>query len=320
MRKLCLAVLFILTMVFLAGCGNDQPALSNSYKEKNDNQKINIVATFYPLYEFAGRVGGERVEVYNLLPPGVEPHGWEPTPRELARIEDADLFIYNGAGMEPWVEQRLLPVLKNSGVRVVNASSGQDLIHLSAGEQEAEHAHVHEGNRKYDPHFWLDPVMAKKIVESISLALISIDPSGEQYYRNNTENYTNELLALDREFSAAAKEFKNKELVTSHSAFAYLARRYGLQQVSVLGLSPDAQPSPAELKEVVNFVREKKVKCIFFEPLVNPGLAETVAREAKVKTGVLDPVAGLSDEEEARGENYISIMRKNLAALREALS
>ena len=327
MKKLYFFILVILTIALISGCGSQSPTDNNKAKDTNGEvvkavtiaSKIKVVATFYPLYEFAVQTGGDRVDVYNLLPPGAEPHSWEPTPKDMARIEQADLFIYNGAGLEPWVEQRLLPILANSKVKVINASEGQNLITATGDDHEHGEEHKHSAEAGYDPHFWLDPMMARQAVETIASALCEIDLVGKQYYREKAVSYGEKLLALDKEFSTAALEFKSKDLVTSHDAFAYLSRRYGLQQVSVLGLSPESQPSPSQLKDVVEFVRNNHVRCIFFEPLVSSRLSETVASEAKVKTGVLNTVEGLTEEQKARGDNYISLMYSNLATLRGAL-
>jgi zinc transport system substrate-binding protein len=256
-KKLYFGVLLVLAAVIITACGNkSEQAHVQALKNVNADGKLKVVTTFYPLYEFASQTGGDRVNVYNLMPPGAEPHDWEPAPRDMASIEQADLFIYNGAGLEPWVEQRLLPVLAGKKVKVLDASAGQKLISASKGT--------------YDPHYWLDPLMARHTVESIAAAISEIDPNNGQYYRERASAYGEKLLKLDKEYSAAAQSFTSKDLVTSHSAFAYMCRRYGMQQVSVLGLSPEAQPSPAQLKEVAEFVRQNKVRCIFFEPLTKP--------------------------------------------------
>ena len=235
MKKVHFFTLVILTALLITGCVSQRSVDNNKasdttgevIKAVTAGSKIKVAVTFYPLYEFATETGGERVDVYNLMPPGAEPHSWEPTPKDMARIEQADLFIYNGVGLEPWVEQRLLPILANSKVKVVNASKGQNLI-SSTGTHEHGGDHDHGAGGEYDPHFWLDPLMSKQTVEAIAVALGEIDPVGKQYYQDNAVSYGEKLLALDKEFSTAVLEFKYKDLVTSHSAFAYLSRRYGL--------------------------------------------------------------------------------------------
>ncbi|MGB9804210.1 metal ABC transporter substrate-binding protein [Desulfofundulus sp.] len=281
--------------------------------------KIAVVTTIYPLYDFARQVGGERVEVTRLLPAGAEPHDWEPTPGDMVALTRAKVFIYNGAGLEPWV-QRQLGVLAGKGVKVVEASHGLDLIagdpgqgpeHNKGGET-AEPAGV-------DPHVWLDPVLAQEMVRHIRDAFIDVDPGHASYYKSRAEAYIAELRELDRAYREAARSFKNREIVTSHAAFGYLARRYGLHQVSVMGLSPESEPDPVHMREIVAFCREHGVKYIFFETLVSPRVSETLAQEVGARTLVLDPIEGLTPLEEKRGENYLSIMRQNLANLKVAL-
>jgi zinc transport system substrate-binding protein len=271
-------------------------------------EKIAVVTTIYPLYDFARQVGGERVEVTRLLPAGAEPHTWEPTPKDMAALARARVFIYNGAGMEPWV-QRQLGMLEEKGVRVVEASRGLDLI---AGPGD-------HGEAGVDPHVWLDPVLAQEIVKKIRDAYIAVDPEHAAYYSSRADEYLAALRELDREYRAAAQDFRRREIVTSHAAFAYLARRYGLQQVALMGLSPESEPDPVRMREIVAFCREHDVKYVFFEALVSPKVSRTLAREVGAETLVLNPLGNITPEEEKRGENYLSIMRENLARLKVAL-
>lgn len=271
-------------------------------------EKIAVVTTIYPLYDFARQVGGERVEVTRLLPAGAEPHTWEPTPKDMAALARARVFIYNGAGMEPWV-QRQLGMLEEKGVRVVEASRGLDLI---AGPGD-------HGEAGVDPHVWLDPVLAQEIVKKIRDAYIAVDPDHAAYYSSRADEYLAALRELDREYRAAAQDFRRREIVTSHAAFAYLARRYGLQQVALMGLSPESEPDPVRMREIVAFCREHDVKYVFFEALVSPKVSRTLAREVGAETLVLNPLGNITPEEEKRGENYLSIMRENLARLKVAL-
>ncbi|RKO65616.1 metal ABC transporter substrate-binding protein [Desulfofundulus salinus] len=282
-------------------------------------EKIAVVTTVYPLYDFARQVGGDKVEVTRLLPAGAEPHDWEPTPKDMVTLTRAKVFIYNGAGLEPWV-QRQLGMLAGKGIKVVEASRGLDLI---SGTPEHGHEH-HKGEEKagpagVDPHVWLDPVLAQEMVRHIRDAFIAVDPDNASYYKSRAEEYMAKLQALDREYREAAQSFKSREFVTSHAAFGYLARRYGLQQVSVMGLSPESEPDPARMREIVAFCREHGVKYIFFETLVSSKISETLAQEVGAQTLVLNPIEGLTPEEESRGENYLSIMRQNLANLKIAL-
>jgi zinc transport system substrate-binding protein len=290
-----------LLLLWLPGCSGNTAVPAAG-------EKIAVVTTIYPLYDFARQVGGERVEVTRLLPAGAEPHTWEPTPKDMAALARARVFIYNGAGMEPWV-QRQLGLLEEKGVRVVEASRGLDLI---AGPGD-------HGEAGVDPHVWLDPVLAQEIVKKIRDAYIAVDPDHAAYYSSRADEYLAALRELDREYRAAAQDFRRREIVTSHAAFAYLARRYGLQQVALMGLSPESEPDPVRMREIVAFCREHDVKYVFFEALVSPKVSRTLAREVGAETLVLNPLGNITPEEEKRGENYLSIMRENLARLKVAL-
>lgn len=318
--KLTGIVLALLLMTGLTGCGQDSTPATGGGRD----DQLKVVATFYPLYEFASRVGGDRVVVENLTPVGMEPHDWEPNPREMARLTEANLIVYNGAGFEPWLDKQL-PDLAARGIKVVEATRDMSLIKEEQHYLGEDHHHDHEHHSHQqefisgDPHIWLDPVLAIAVVDAIRDALIELDPSGADSYNANAQAFQGELEALDAEYKTAAQHFERREIVTSHDAFAYLARRYDLQQVPVLGLSPDAEPTPARMREIIDFAREHDVKYIFFETLVSPRLAETVAREAGAGTLVLHTLGNLTADELAAGENYLTIMRSNLANLKQAL-
>ena len=311
----------LVLIVGLTGCGqNSTPAI-----EGGQDEQLKVVATFYPLYEFASRVGGDRVLVENLTPAGMEPHDWEPNPRDMARLTEADLIVYNGAGFEPWLDKQL-PDLTGRGIKVVEATRDMSLIKEEQhylGEDHHGHSHDHHSHQhdfiNGDPHIWLDPVLAMAVVGAVRDALTDVDPGGADIYNANAQAFRSELEALDHDYKTAAENFQRREIVTSHDAFAYLARRYDLQQVPVLGLSPDAEPTPARMREIIDFAREHDVKYIFFETLVSPRLAETVAREVGAGTLVLHTLGNLTADELAAGENYLTIMRSNLASLKQAL-
>ena len=257
-----------------------------------------VVASFYPLYDFARQVAGDRADVISLVPAGVEPHDWEPSPRDVARVEKAVVFVYNGAGFDPAAER----LSKNaSGAVVVEATAGVPRIDR-------------------DPHVWLDPSLAKMQVELIRAALAKADPPRANEYGTRAASYGARLTKLDEAFSSGLATCDRRELVVSHAAFGYLAKRYRLTQVPVMGLAPQAEPSPAELARVVNVVRKLKATVIFFETLVSPRLAETLAAEVGAKTLVLNPVEGLTAEEEKAGKDYIAVMDDNLRNLRTALA
>jgi zinc transport system substrate-binding protein len=282
-----------------------------------------VVASFYPLYEFSRQVAGDHAEVVSLVPMGVEPHDWEPSPQDVVRVQKARLFVYNGAGLEPWVE-KLLRDAKARGTLVVRATERVALIsgdrpgheHKSeakAGAAPKDHKHA------VDPHVWLDPVRAQAQVEAIRAGLAKVDPPNASAYAANTQAYRAKLIALDAAFASGLKQCTRREFVTTHSAFSYPARRYGLTQIPIQGVDRESEPSPADLAALVKQLKERKVQYVFFETLVSPKLAETLAREVGAKTLVLNPIEGLTKEEQAAGKSYVSLMEENLRNLRTAL-
>jgi len=276
------------------------------------NSKPTIVTTIYPLYEFTKQVVGDKAEVVLLVPNGAEPHDWEPAPADLIKVKNASLVIYNGAGLEPWVDKIGSSTL--AGKKTVSAASVVTLLQAQYDEEgEAAETGV------MDPHVWLDPVNAQAIVQAIAAAVAELDSANSDYYFANGAAYNAQLAQLDSEYRAALTETARRDIITSHAAFGYLANRYGLKQVAIMGLSPDAEPTPERMAQVIRHVRNNGIKYIFFETLVSPKLSEVIASETGAQTLVLNPLEGLADDEIANGENYISVMRMNLTNLKYAL-
>ena len=272
-------------VALLAGCGGggDSP----------DGGRRSVVASFYPLVAAARGVGGDAVEVTNLTPAGVEPHDIELNPRQLDRVQDADLVVYLGGGFQPAVEDAVRRARK--------------AVDLRGGLTGAEAG---------DPHVWLDPTLFTQVVGGIEAALVEVDPPGAAGYQARADDYRRRLAQLDAELRAGLADCERRTIVTTHEAFGYLARRYGLEQVAISGLSPDAEPDPRRLAELADLVRRQGVITVFTEELVSPRVAETLARETGVQTAVLNTIEGVEQEGE---EDYFSLMRANLAALRAAL-
>ncbi|MCL4473276.1 MAG: metal ABC transporter substrate-binding protein [Actinobacteria bacterium] len=276
--------------------------------------KVRVTASFYPMAEFARQVGGDKVEVSTLISPGVEPHDYDPTPQDIAGVHKSRLFIYNGAGLEPWAD-KIGGELAAGGVVVVNASDGLDLLTKDGGEDGGSPG----GNATFDPHVWLDPVMAGREVDNIKAGLIEADPQNQDYYENNANAYKQQLAGLDGAFRGGLADCGRRDIVTSHQAFKYLAARYGLDVMSISGLSPDEEPSPQKLAEVAQFARDHNVHYIFFETLTSPKLSETIASEVGAQTLVFNPLEGLTKEQISQGMDYLSVQRDNIASLRTAL-
>lgn len=302
-----------LSLSLLTGCGT-QPADTAA-----GDGRLRVLTSFYPMYDFARKIGGDCIDVTNMVPSGTEPHDWEPSTNDLKNLEKADVFIYNGADMEPWADDLL--VSRSDTLRVVEASEN---VELRTTDGEHEHAHEHEGadhhHGDFDPHVWLDPENAKIEMEAIRDALCAADPENSTVFQSNYEKYAAELDALDAEFREKLAPLPNRTIVVAHEAFGYLCDAYGLTQVGIEGLSPDSEPDPGRMAEVIDFVREHSISTIFFEELVSPKVAEAIASETGAQAKMLSPLEGLSDEQTAAGADYFSVMHDNLAALMEALN
>ena len=270
-----------------------------------------VVVTFYPLQEFAQRVGGERVRVVTLVPPGAEPHDYEPRPQDITALHAAHMVIFNGAGLEPWLEKLRLE-FPTGGV-VVNASDGLPLV---KGVDEGE---AGEPPARFDPHVWLDPLLAARMVTNIQKGLQDADPQHGELYSANASKLEEQLLALHNEFAATLRGCRQKEFITTHAAFGYLARRYALAQVPISGLSPEAEPAPSRLRELVHLARAHDIKVVYYETLVSPRVAEALAREVGARVLVLNPLEGLTGEELRQGQTYFTVMHENLRHLVDGL-
>ncbi len=271
--------------------------------------RLKVAASFYTMAEFARQVGGDKVDVATIIPPGVEPHDYEPTPQDIAAIYNSRLFVYNGASLELWAD-KISGELETEGIIVVRASGGINLTQAAAeGENKAA----------LDPHVWLDPVLARQEVDNIKDGLIKADPKNRETYQQNASSYNRELTQLDMDFRNGLANCGRRDIVTSHQAFSYLGRRYGIDVMAISGLSPDEEPSPEKLAEVTRFVRQHNIHYIFFERLVSPKQSQTIASETGAGTLVLDPLEGLTQDEINQGKNYLSVQRQNLANLRVAL-
>lgn len=266
--------------VACAGCGGGGA----------DDGETTVVASFYPLAYAAEEVAGDTARVRNLTPPGAEPHDLEVSPQDVQSLRDADLVLLLGDGFQPQLEDAA-----GDGEPVVHALDTPGLRRLEGG----------------DPHVWLDPLRYASVVERIGDALGRPEAATRLVGR---------LQSLDGEYRSGLADCARRDIVTSHEAFAYLAARYGLTQIPITGLSPEAEPAPRDLERAVEAVRETGATTVFVEPLLSTRAAETVAREAGVRTAVLNPIEGLTASEEERGEDYFTLMRANLAALRKALS
>ena len=287
-----LALALVIAVAVLPACGDGGGSGGPG------DGRLSIVASFYPLVDAARGVGDERVEVANLTPAGVEPHDIELNPRQLDRVEDADLVLFLGGGFQPAVEDAVRRARK-----AVDLGARLSLVESS-------------GAVPGDPHVWLDPTLFTQVVDGIEAALVEVDPAETDAYQAGAAEYRRRLAELDAELAAGLAECERRTIVTTHDAFGFLAGRYRLEHLAISGLSPDAEPDPRRLAELADTVRTRGVTTVFTETLVSPRVAETLAREAGVQTAVLDTIEGVDKEGE---EDYFSLMRANLATLRTAL-
>ncbi|MEU7922894.1 metal ABC transporter substrate-binding protein [Micromonospora zamorensis] len=290
-----------------AGCSSGDAAGA-------DPQRVDVVAAFYPLQFLAERIGGDAVRVTNLAKPGAEPHDLELNPSQVGQVSDAELIVYL-KGFQPAVDDA---VAQNGGDRAFDVTSVQPLLDATAGghDHEGEEGHTEESGGK-DPHVWLDPTRLAGIGDQLAQRLGKADAAHAADYTARAAALRADLTTLDGEFKQGLATCQRREIVTSHAAFGYLADRYQLDQVGITGLSPDVEPSPQRLAHVIEEAKEHQATTIFFETLVSPKVAETIAGQVGAKTAVLDPIEGL-----AAGSNgdYLSVMRTNLQTLQTALS
>jgi zinc transport system substrate-binding protein len=296
-----------LLAVLLTACGSGTAAGGGAGQPRAG--RLAVVTSFYPLQFVAARVGGSNVDVRSLTRPGAEPHDLELTPRDVAALSRADVAIYL-SGFQPAVDQAVAA----NGPRVVVDVAPTARLDLTYTPLEDGVPQRRVGART-DPHFWLDPSRLAAVAALVADRLQQADPAHAPYYRINLASLTRDLTALDGQLRDGLASCAGSELVTSHTAFGYLAERYGLRQVGITGLSPEAEPDPGQLADAAAFVREHVVRTIYYESLVSPALAKTVAAETGARVAVLDPLEGV--DETSAGADYLEVMRSNLATLRK---
>ncbi|MFH8885295.1 metal ABC transporter substrate-binding protein [Streptomyces californicus] len=323
----------VLGLTALTACSTSDAA------DGGDGGKLKVTASFYPMQFLAERIGGEHVAVTSLTKPGVEPHDLELTPRQIGSISESDYVLYL-KGIQPVVDD----AIKQSGVKnTVDAATlttlenhGSEVSGHDHGHEGEEHAdeHGHEGEEAHeehsegdghnhgeeggaDPHVWLDPVKYAEVAKGVGKSLEKADPDHAADYRKNTETLVAELDKLNTSYESGLKNTATKTFITTHSAFGYLAERYGLTQQGIAGIDPEAEPSPARIQEIHTIAEKEKATTVFFETLASDRTAKTLAKDTGLKTGVLDPLEGITDK--SRGADYIEVMESNLTALKKAL-
>lgn len=315
-KKIWLTLFTLLAGSTLAACGSNSGNESEGAGENND-EKLSIITTFYPIYDFTQNVVGDEGDVELLIPAGTEPHDFEPSAKQIAQIQDADAFVYHNENMETWVPDTVEGWEKGKP-NIIKGTEGIELMaaseeHEEGDEHESEDEHHH--SHEYDPHTWVDPKLAIKEVEAISKQLSKDYPEKQEAFEENAENYVKELEDLDKEYEGSLSNAPQKSFVTQHAAFGYLANEYDLNQLAISGLSPDEEPSPERLAELKDYVEDNDIHYIYFEENASDKIAKTLADEVGVKLEVLNPLESLTDEQMDNGEDYISVMKDNLKAL-----
>jgi zinc transport system substrate-binding protein len=290
----------LVAAVAVAGCGSGGSAAADG--------RVRVVASFYPLAEAARQVGGSDVHVDDLTPPGSEPHDLEVSTRQVDDLLDADVVVVMGRRFQPAVEEAAAH--RHGGTVVV-----LDALGLGA-RTVADEGRAGSG---IDPHVWLDPTRMHRIVQAVADGLAEAAPAKRSVFQRRAAAYEAVLDRLDGRYRAGLDTCRTRTIVTSHAAFGWLARTYRLQQESITGLSPEQEPDPRRVAQLVDLVRSRHVTTVFTETLVSPKVADTLAREAGVRTDVLDPLEGLTAARAAAGDGYVSVMDDNLARLRTAL-
>lgn len=280
--------------------GSNQTAAINSAASQS---KLKIVATFYPIYEFVKKVGGDKVEVSTLIPVGVEPHDFDPTIQQIQDAESADLVIYNGAGLERWID-------KINAKFKIDASQGLSLLTSNDTENAGG----------LDPHVWLDPILVQAQVEKIKDALVNVDPANSQYYQSNADKFIAELNNLDNKIKTDLATCNKKDFIAFHNAFTYFADRYGLNQHSIHDIAPEGEVLPQRLQEVIQLARDLGLNTIYSEDLVDPRSAEVIAQEIpNGKVLILSPIEGIIAEEQEEGVDYLDKMNEDIDNLKIGL-
>jgi zinc transport system substrate-binding protein len=299
LKKLTVLLIVLSMFTLITACAGKRNI------ETTDKSKVQIVVTFNALREFAEAVGRDKVQVVTIVPDGTEPHDFEPKARDLEKLQTSKIFVYNGLGMEPWV-QKVLEVTDNKNLNIVDSSKGFDLI-KNSGEEIEEHG-------EYDPHVWLSLKGAQSQAKNIRDALITVDIQNKDYYEKNYVDFSSKLESLYSEYRDKFSTVANKNFVTGHAAFAYLCRDFGLKQNSVEDVFAEGEPTPMKLKELVDYSKENKIKTIFMEDMASPKVSETLAKEVGAKTERIHTLESKEDN-----KNYLESMRGNLEKIYNSL-
>ncbi|SFK21688.1 zinc transport system substrate-binding protein [Halobacillus dabanensis] len=355
MRKLAILFLLILITLFTAACGNEETSGEEEIENNNTDKKpLTIYTTVYPLQFFAEKIGGATVEVQSILPPGSDAHTYEPTTKEMVKMAEADLFIYNGAGLESYAE-KISESIEPEGVTILEAASTIDLkehVHNHEGEGEQTHeeethegdahaheeetheedAHAHEedsheedahaghNHGEQDPHVWLDPIRASQLAEHIKDQLVELNPGKENVYKENFQELESKLKELDQSFHERVETKAKSKIIVSHAGYGYWEEAYAIEQIAVSGLSPTNEPSQKDLEDIIQTAEEHDLKYVIFEQNITPKVAEVIQKEIGAEPLRFHNLSVLTESDVENEEDYFSLMKQNLDALTQALA
>jgi len=313
--NLILFSLFTIIMLVLTGCTSSSQQQNNLQM----NGKMKIAATFFPLYDITKNIVGDSMDVYSITPDGVEPHDFEPAIDAIKKLNSASAFVTIGIEFQQ-TEQKLADAV-NPNMKIISSSKGIELLNLKSESESAPELSISESGKDLgtetgkDTHIWLSPRNMEFMAKNIAEGLKSIDSNNVNYYDANLNKTLSKLIQLDTEYKNGLSNCSKDTILVSHNAFAYLAKDYGFNFISISGLSPELEPSPQQIKQLVDIAKEKNLKYIFYESLVDPRVSQTVAKEIGAQTLKLDPIEG----SDGINSDYFSIMRSNLENLRIAL-
>ncbi len=312
-------IILLIGLSLLISCRQaDEPA--------GTDKRLKVVATIFPLYDFARQVGGDKVNVTMLLPPASDPHHYELKPNDIVRVSKTDIFLFTNFDMEQWAYKIINAAAEKTNMLAVETGQGALLLPLSVFDDHgADHpeGHQEEGAghaAKFDPHIWLDFSNAQKMVDNIARAFINKDPKNSETYKKNAAKYKLRLMELDRKYLTQLNHCKTRTILhAGHWAFAYLAGRYQLNYLSAYNMSADAEPSPQQIITLIEQVKKQKLAYIYYEDLVAPKLAKTIAGETGVELLKLSNGHDISKKDIQAGETFISLMERNLVNLKKGM-